>query len=240
MGIFGVDRRPRWHPIWNGNPIIARPDEIAKGEPVHIVTNGPNCRPYIVPPFTKETGWTFNAAFRCRDHVAKIYLTNQERDLAAQVRETVGPYVLIEPYTKHENFRWSLPRWAALIDACPGLTFVQHTHDESLLVLPGAYPVRATFREACALASLCDVYVRSESGMCHAAATFGVPQVTIFGGCMDPTVMGGYPGQFVVDDGFPGSPCGRWLPCQHCAEAMNRITVDQVADALRSQLRKAA
>jgi hypothetical protein len=200
------------------------------------VTNGPNARPYIVYPFTKETGWTFSPTFRCRDHVAKIYLTPTELALGWDARATYGPYVLIEPFTKHENFRWPYARWAQLVAACPDLIFVQHVHQESFIPIPGARHEQATFREACGLVASAACYVRSESGLCHAAAALGIPQVTIFGGCMDAEVMGHYHGQTcLVDEGNP-SPCGSWLPCAHCAAVMDRISVDVVVDALRRRL----
>lgn len=234
VAIFGLDGKPRWSPIWDGNPILATPADVAAGERVQRLVSGPNCRPYIVYPFSEQTGWTFDKTFRCRDHVAQIYLTEAERAYGEATRAADGPYVLVEPYTKHVNFRWPLLKWHALVAACPDLTFVQHTHADSPRI-PGAIAVPATFRAACGLIAAADLYVRSESGLCHAAAALGVPQVTIFGGCMDPEVMGGYPGQTVLSD---GPPCGRWLPCAHCAETMARLSVDTVMAAIRSQLRQ--
>lgn len=224
----------RWHPIWQGNPAICQPDEPDVRDAARVIS-GPNCRPYIVYPFSEQIGWTFNQDFRCRDHIAKLYLTSQEYDRGKAALDAHGCYVLIEPFTKHQNFRWPLARWNDLVAACPDLTFVQHTHRDSPVIY-GARQESATFREACGLAAACDVYVRSESGMCHAAAALGVPQVTLFGGCMDPDVMGYYPKQAVIADTGDGSPCGRWLPCTHCHQAMQRITVEQVVSAIRQQL----
>jgi hypothetical protein len=231
---------PRWHPMWAGNPVIVNPNTDPDAGRPWLFTrlrSGPHCRPYIVYPFTQQTGWTFNASFRCRDHLARIYLTDAERQRGIDARARYGPYILIEPFTKHVNFRWALDRWAALVAACQDrLTFLQHTHADSVLV-PGARPEPATFREACGLIASADAYVRSESGLCHAAAALGVPQVTIFGGCMDPDVMGGYPGQMVLADRQEGSPCGSWLSCAHCARIMGALAVDEVASALRGVLR---
>lgn len=228
----------RWHEIWDGNTIIAKPEDVARGESVHILRSGPHCRPYIAYPFTKDTGWTFNKAFRCRDHVARICLTPAERARGEAALMRYGPYILIEPYTKHENFRWPLDRWADLVASCPDLTFVQHTHGDVPLTIRGAHPEQATFREACGLIASCDVYARSESGLCHAAAALGCRTVTLFGGCMDWDVMGGYPNQIGLVDEGPGSPCGSWLPCAHCAAAIDRISVDHVIAALRHSLRQ--
>lgn len=232
VSIVGADSRPRWHPIWYGNPIIARPEDVTRGETItNLVVNGPNCRPYIVYPFTKETGWTFNKDFRCRDHVAKIYLTAEERARGDAALEKYGPYVLIEPHTKHENFRWPIGKWAGLVKSFQGVTFVQHVHAESERA-PGAHYEQATFREVCGLLTRASAYVRSESGLCHAAAAVGCPTVTIFGGCMDAEVMGWYQHQTCIVDDGPKTPCGSWLPCAHCADVMKRLTVKRVAAAL--------
>src|SRR5262252_6764251 len=236
IAIRGAEGVARWHPIWDGNPILATPDEVRRGESVRWVTNGPNARPYIQYPFTKQSGWTFSKTFRCRDHIARLHLTPAELARGWDVRADVGPYVLIEPFTKHENFRWSLTRWTSLVAQCPDLTFVQHTHAESFLPIPGARHVAASFREACGLIAASRCYVRSESGLCHAAAALGIPQVTLFGGCMDAEVMGDYPGQTCVVDHAEGSPCGSWELCAHCTAAMDRISVEMVIAALRARL----
>lgn len=234
VSICDVRGFPRWHSIWDGNPILATPDDVLKRrEPVQQVISGPHCRPYIVYPFTSTTGWTFNTAFRCRDHIARLYLTPHELQRGTSLRAQFGPYVLIEPFTKHENFRWPLARWQQLVAACPDLTFIQHLHPDSPAPLPGVYGVTASFREACGLIAAADLYVRSESGLCHAAAALGRPQVTLFGGCMDPDVMGGYPLQTVIADRGAYSPCGRWQRCEHCLAAMSRLAVEDVQAALR-------
>lgn len=233
VAILGADMRPRWHAIWAGNPAIAAPEDVAAGEDVQTVVNGPNARPYIVYPFTKETGWTFNRAFRCREYLAKLYLTEAERVRGDTALSRIGPYVLIEPYTKHENFRWPMEKWTELVQACSDLVFLQHTHSESVPI-PGVRIYEpATFREACGLLTKATAYVRSESGLCHAAAALGIPQVTLFGGCMDAEVMGGYPWQECIVDDDPETPCGSWKPCRHCSGAMARISVARVEAALR-------
>src|SRR5262249_5191740 len=147
VAICGLDGKPRWHAIWQGNPIIATPADVMNGEDVHLVTSGPNCRPYIVPPVTVDTGWHFTQSFRCLDHVARRYLTDAGLARGTDAQNRFGPYVLIEPYTKHQNFAWPIERWNGLVAACPDLTFVQHVHNDSQLVT-GAHHLSATFREA--------------------------------------------------------------------------------------------
>lgn len=240
IGIFDRYQRPRWHEMWDGNPIIAKPADITRRkEPIQRLTNASGCRPYIVYPFTAQTGWKFNTKFRARDYIAKLYLTTHERRRGASARERYGPYVLVEPWTKHVNFKWPMDRWAQVIEACPDLTFVQHTHQFSRRPLPRAHiEPPSTFRETCGLVNSALAYARSESGLCHAAAALGCPTVTLWGGCMDSEVLGGYPLQISLADREKGSPCGKWEPCKHCAEAMRRITVDMVVSAIRASVRR--
>lgn len=236
VAICDRHNRVRWHDIWEGNSIIARPEDVAQGEDVQRLVSAPNARPYIVYPFTAESGWTFNPAFHARDHIARIYLTPAERARGAMAHTTYGPYILIEPWSKHENLRWPVERWHALVAACRdlNLTVVQHVHPETGVWAEGVHRESATFREACGLLTGASVYIRGESGMCHAAAALGVHQVTIWGGCMDWDVLGGYPRQLGV--GIRQPPCGSWKSCAHCRASMDAITVGEVVDALREQL----
>ena len=229
-----VDRhnKARWHPIWEGNPVLVHPDRhMDPGTRLNRIVNGPHARPYIVYPFTAESGWTFNRAFRARDHLARIYLTPEEHALGVLTRATVGPYILIEPWSKHPNLRWPLEHWADLIRARADLTFVQHVHaDAPWLQGPNVHHVPATFRQACALVAHAQVYIRGESGLLHAAAALSVPAIALWGGCMDWDVLGGYPHE--VGLGITTPPCGRWLPCAHCVETMRAIRVADVLAAL--------
>lgn len=224
--IVDLDGHRRWHPIWDGNPVIVRPGETATD--YYTIMNAAHCRPYIHYPFTAEGGWQFNTAFHCRDHIAKIYLTPDEIALGVDLQSHLGPYVLIEPWSKHANLTWPFDHWQALITALPHVRFVQHLHSNSRL-LSGTHGVLATFREACGLIQSSLLYVRGESGLCHAAAALGRPQLTIWGACMDPDVMAYYPQQLVVENFNGQPPCGSWKPCDHCAAAMRGIAVERVA-----------
>jgi hypothetical protein len=233
----------RWHPIWEGNPAIVRPDEGPPYKGVfNWITNGPHVRPYIVYPFTEDTGWTFNKEFHARDYRARIYLTDAERSFADRFCLAAGGrrYVLIEPWSKHANLRWPLTHWRELVESRPDLLWVQHVHSgtPSEFYVPGCVYQHATFREACALVERSLVYIRGESGMCHAAAALGHPQITIWGACMDWDVLGGYDQQDGV--GIGATPCGMWRPCAHCALFMRDIAPAQVARALDSVLAHAA
>lgn len=239
IAICDVAGQPRWHRMWDGNPILAGPQDVERGEDVQRLISAPHARPYIQYPFDSAHGWTFNTSFKCREHIAKIYLTAAEVKVGTDTRATVGPYVLIEPYTKHPNLQWPMDHWQDLVDSRPDLTFVQHVHKDSV-ALEGVTHISATFREACGLIAAARLYVRSESGLVHACAALGRSQVTIWGGCMDYDVMGGYPGQIGILNYTTGSPCGQWEPCHHCRDAMIGISVEMVDHGIGHGLLKRA
>lgn len=240
--------RPRWHAIWEGNPVIASPKEVLTGTPAQFIRNAANCRPYIQYPFTRETGWRVTPGWRARDQVGRIYLTDAERRFADAVRHE-GPFVVIEPWVAPKatpNKLWPFARYARVVAECAEvLRFVQPIY-ERRRPLPGAIAIEATFREACALLDASEGYVGPEGGLHHAAAALGKPATVIFGGFMDPDVTG-YPSHTnltgrALPPGARGRPrppvpvCGSYLPCAHCRGCLDRITVDQVVDAVRGMV----
>jgi hypothetical protein len=229
--IIDLKGNPRWHPIWEGNPIIARPDDRRAGD--HHLLCAPGARPYLVDqPMTRESGWHFNRDFRARDHIAKIYLTPEEWQIGLTAHNEYGDFILIEPYSDHPNLRWPLKHWTSLVESLPDTTFIQHVHQQSQnYLVPGAIPVMTeTFRNACGLLSAANCYVRGESGMLHAAAALGVPSVAIWGECMDWDVLGSYPLQVGV--GINPPACGHYVFCERCQAIMERIPPDDVANAI--------
>jgi ADP-heptose:LPS heptosyltransferase len=152
-----------------------------------------------------------------------------------RLRAEIGPYLLIEPDVKPlstPNKKWGLDRFAELVASMPDVTFVR-AHGDECAPFPSVRNVYTrTFRDACGVLAASDGYVGNEGGLHHAAAALCRPAVVIFGGFISP-ITTGYASHTNIADHGPGSPCGRWLPCKHCAAAMAKITVAQVADAVR-------
>ena len=230
--IVDRDGKPRWHPIWEGNPVIVRPGDDRPGD--HIIVNAAHVRPYINYPFTIASGWNFNKSFHARENVATIYLTDDELYLGREAHVKWGPFVLIDPWSKHENLRWPIGHWQQLVNSRRDLRWVQHVYTGVPLLAGVELVETPSFRDACGVLASASLYVRGESGMCHAAAALGIPQVTIWGGCMDWDVLGNYPKQFglVSDNG----PCGRYAPCLHCERVMHQISPALVSGAISAQL----
>ena len=230
--------RPRWHPLWDGNPILATPTDVARGESVTRIRNASGCRPYIQYPFTVETGWTFTD-WRARDHRGRLYLHSSDELAGAKVRQH-GRFVLIEPSPKpaQPNRQWSLDAYRALVARHRDLRFVQPIHEATRSRLPGIEHVPTHgFRETCGLLRAARLYLGPEGGLAHAAAALGVQAVVIFGGCISVETMG-YPEHRNLVAETPGTPCGRYQPCPHCVVAMQSLTVEQVSHALTDVLER--
>jgi ADP-heptose:LPS heptosyltransferase len=235
VAICDLTGQVRWHELWEGNPAIATPAYVKSKQPVHRITNGVGCRPYIRYPFTAVRGMRFTD-WQARDHVGTLYLTNDELTLGKRIRDEVGPFVLIEPDVKPSstpNKQWGAERFAAVVEALPEMTFIRAHGDECRPFL-GVKNVRTrSFRQACGILAAADGFFGTEGGFHHAAAALGQPAVVIFGGFISPKSTG-YDTHVNIADKGPGSPCGRWQPCGHCAEAMDRIEVGRVIEAVSS------
>lgn len=229
---------PRWSELWTGNPVIAHPGEARLGKALTRIRDANGCRPYIQYPFTRETGWNFTPGWRAQDNRGRVYFSAEELSEAKAIRARVGPFVLIEPDLKSsatQNKRWPFDRWQSVVRTLPGVTFVRLMHTSDARPLVGAVQIPSTsFRHALAILSVARAYLGPEGGLHHGAAAIGVPAAVVYGAVLSPDLMG-YPEQKpVTAPGF--STCGRHLPCDHCARAMDAITVAQVREALLEAL----
>lgn len=232
--ILGVDGRPRFDLLWHGLPWIAQPHET--GDFV-TVRNGPQCRPYIEYPFGRDIGqrWT---KWRARDHLGAIALTGAERAFAQGAVGRLGRFFVIEPSLDpkgNPNKQWGAANWAELagLMVAGGLKVVQMGAQEPAQLAPGVtYVATRSFRQAASVLARAAGAVLPEGGLHHAAAVLGVPAVVLFGGHIDPMTTG-YDGHVNLADQGAGSPCGRWRPCRHCADAWLRLAPAEVYAAVR-------
>jgi len=222
-----VDRNgaPRWHPVWENNPRIARP-----GEPGDFqqVRNGPGLRPYILAKTGRQ--WTWQPYSPTPGEL--VFSPAEQAWAAAQP----APQVVIEPTLKARaspNKLWT--GWREFIQRAEaaGIELTQ-------LAPPGTAQPRGVrlihtpdFRHAAAVLARARIYVGHEGGLHHAAAALGLPAVVIFGGFIGPQHTG-YAGHRNLAAG--GEPCGMRVPCRHCLEAMNAITPQGVMKHMKELL----
>ena len=234
--------RPRWHPLWDGNPRIARPEQVARGLAVRTMTNGPGCRPYV--DYTRMRD-EFAAVFPGRAFTTKLcdprlpwrYTAWRASpgELPSVPRREPGDYVVVEPHIKagaSPNKDWGWDRWQALVRLRRDLDWVQ-LGAGAARVLEGVRPIEtADFRAACGLLAGARAAVLPEGGLHHAAAALDVRAVVIFGAMTSPANTG-YPAQVnLFEPAGAESPCGQRVPCDHCARAMAAIDPAAVADHL--------
>lgn len=228
-----VDRRgrPRWHPIWAGNPRIARPAQVAAGLAVQRHVDGPGCRPYIARIEPERFVYNGHRAMR-----GEIHLTEAEIAFG----HAHGGLVVVEPHVKataSPNKRWARARWRALVAARPELPWAQLGPAGTPILDGLRHVVTPSFRQACAVLSRARAAVLPEGGLHHAAAAFSLPAVVIYGAMVSPANTG-YGGQVAIyrPHGDAGGPCGARTACDGCRAVLNGITVDEVIAGLEDIL----
>jgi ADP-heptose:LPS heptosyltransferase len=151
-------------------------------------------------------------------------------------------YVIVEPNIPDPRFKrsavnkeWELKRFQEVANRVVKLGYdlrqFQFQGMEKTLANARALPSKS-FRQAMGAIQRASLVICSEGGLHHAAAAMGVPAVVLFGGFIPPQVTGyDFHANIAV-----GEACGKYIPCQHCKEAMQSITVDQVWEAVEKML----
>jgi heptosyltransferase-2 len=139
-----------------------------------------------------------------------------------------------------ETKKWFPERFARVMELLqkPGRRFVllggpgEEPLAERISPIMASPPIntigKTTVAEALALVSRCDLFLGNDSGLMHAAAALGVPQVALFGST-DPEKTAPLNDKAVVihPEGVSCSPCFK-SKCPENLECMEAITVDEV------------
>ncbi len=225
--VFG---RPRWDPVWDHNPRLARPGE--EGDFQILQGRAGGLRPYIAARTPKQWKWK-----AYQPPSGEIYFTDEEKEYG---RHHAGRVVL-EPTIKASaspNKQWGWTRWNKLAWLLQeeGVRVTQLGPEGGVQLLDGAdFVATRDFRLAASVLAHARAVVAPEGGLHHAAAAVGVPALVIFGGFISPEVTG-YRSQVSFYAGGEGLGCGMRTPCDHCADAMASITPREVADKLMEVL----
>ena len=232
---FGDGKKILWdhlsEPVFRGNPNVAVPGE-ESAKDIHWTPFYRGNRLY-----NKEGAgrWIWNYEFRAQP--GEMFLSAFEKKAA--LHAGTG-HIVIEPNVptwKHggQNKVWPVNRYVAL-----AAKLQREGHRVIQFVRKNAPPVRplesvhmTSFRDACAALANAQLYIGLEGGMHHAAAALGIPAVVLFGGWIPPEVTG-----YRTHTNMTGSAnaCGSWTKCEHCQDAMDRISVDEVYSAARKYL----
>jgi hypothetical protein len=230
--ILRTDGMPVRSDLFDGVPYVAQHRGLL---PVARLVNGPGARPYIADKTPQK--WTWRPY---KPIPADLVFTSAERAFAEPFRGTV----MLEPNVKsigHRNKAWSPIFWQQLdstlhaLGGAAKIPTVQCGAPGSRPLIHAKFVGTATFRQACAVLSVCRAFVGTEGGLMHAAAALGVPGVIIYGGFIGPDVTG----YSLHRNLFTGSGlgCGMRSDCGHCRESMLKITPTMVLDNLKEILK---
>lgn len=223
---IGPENKPEWSVAWENNPNINKPSDFVKAnkDPVVWVPHFTGHRPYI-------KGCTAGNIIYDEEHRAipgDVFLTDQEIE---PFREYAGS-ILIEPHIKGSfsgNKAWFWDRWQEVARKLPNVIQIG---DKNKKALPGVRRVHTgNFRQALAVVSQASLVITTDGALHHAAAALGKPAVVLWGARTHPKILG-YDTHLNLYTGN-GESCGSMAPCQHCMEAMKKITVEMVLEAVR-------
>lgn len=208
-----------WCEVYDHNPKISReitPDAV-------WVRSAEGLRPYI--DYAKSGSGRFAWNYNFRAEPGEIFLTEQETDWPDR------DFVYIEPNVKgtvSENKDWGFDNWQRVVDALPGIRFIQGTGRKLANV-----EQRDTqcFRHAVGLLSHARLFVGTDGGLHHAAAAVGKPAVVVWTG-FSPAEVLGYPNHINLQ--AKTKACGSVKKCAHCDAVKKQITVEKVIEAIES------
>lgn len=235
---FGDRKRIIWGPyseiVFRHNPNVAPPG-CERDQDIEWIEYYKGRRIYNQHSPTK---WIWNYEFKPTP--GQLFFSSSE--LTEGQRFGQG-FVLIEPNVPAKksvarNKSWIPGRYQEvtnhLLRDC-GRRVVQFEYDGMVHKLSGVTMARTrSLRDAYSILANASLYVGSEGGLHHAAAALGVPGVVIFGGFIPPQVTG-Y--DFHINLTGGAKACGSLHNCLHCIEAMERITIANVMDAVQSFLK---
>lgn len=182
--------------------------------------------------------WIWN--YRYRMQPGEFFFSPAER--AAAEKYAPG-CIVIEPNlpwqkTVAVNKDWGEAKYAELARRliAQGHRLLQFKHNNTRRIIAGADVVTVPrFRQAIAIMQRAALYVGVEGGMMHAAAAVDLKAVVLFGGWSPPQVVGcPWHANITGSD----QACGHVYPCDHCKEAMTRISVEQVERAVHDEMRR--
>ncbi len=218
--------------IFHGNPNIAQPGQ-ERGMDVDWVPFYKGRRGYNQDAIDH---WVWNMNWKCKP--GEIYLTSVEKSFG----EARKSDVIIEPNAPAwksvaPNKDWGFSKYQAVCTnlVLGGYRVIQPVYN-SVPRLQGAKHVKSDsgFRGCLSLIANSRMYLGPEGGLHHGAAAVDKPAVVLFGGFIPPQVTG-----YDTHKNLAGSDtfCGSYNRCQHCVDAMAKITVEEVIESCRSILR---
>jgi ADP-heptose:LPS heptosyltransferase len=174
-----------------------------------------------------------------KDTRLQVFLNKAEQATGRQLAASYENPIAINPTARSsKNHEWEIEQWEQVVKKLPNFTFVQlGLRDESYI--HGTVDLRGQLgvREEMAFLQHVRCYAGVDSFLAHAAHAVGTPGVVLFG---DSTpVIWGHPSHINIYKHLRCSPCLEVLQghtCPYGKECMTRITVDEVVEAILTQV----
>ena len=220
--VFGDGKNAYWSEVFEGNPRIAKTLEY--GERFAWVPNYVGHRPYIQE--TTADRYIFRPEYRAVP--GELYFP----------RKKPSDYVLIEPNIKEDlmigkNKDWGFDNWKALTEKLD-CKWIQAGAKGVKVLNKKNYRRTNTFKDALYLLSGAKLFIGTDGALHHAAAAMGIPAIVLWGGMASPVNLG-Y--DIHINLWHGDEPCGTHSSiCQHCKDAMAKITVEEVHEACKRYL----
>ena len=169
----------------------------------------------------------------------EVYLTNEEDKRGkAKLAPFPNPIAIHITSSTSDNQNWPLKNWEELVKSMPQYTFIQLGLSGEDKV-EGAVDFRGTtsFREALSILKNSMSFVGVVSSFAHATSAVATPGVVLFGPS-SPQVWG-HANNINLYKDLRCAPCIDHLqssPCPYGKPCLTTITVEEVRDALLSQL----
>lgn len=232
---FGNGRRILWGPhskeIFLNNPNVALPGH-ERARDLEWIRYYKGHRTYNTQVGDR---WRWNYEFKAQP--GEMFFLESELKFAEKVGHG---FVVIEPNTPPQkscstNKQWPLDRFDQVAQEfrSAGYRVVQFGYGGKHRVPSAELVSTPSFRQALAILARAKLAILPEGGLHHGAAAVGVKAVVLFGGFIPPAVTG-YDAHSNLTGGVDA--CGSLNPCQHCLDAMKRITVDDVLSAANGML----
>jgi ADP-heptose:LPS heptosyltransferase len=225
--VFANEQRKisyNWDVFFNNPRVAEKPED---GEQVVRINNFAGNRPYITDITEERFYWNYEH----RAEPGEFWLTEQEKKIGLE------DVVIIEPYVKNwhifsQNKAWPLDNWKALVKSLD-VRWVQLGPPDAK-ALPGVRKINTRrFREALPYLNKARLVVTTDGGLHHSRAALGKDCVVLWGGLVSPQILG-YDTHTNLWHG--AEPCGSRYLCDHCKEAMESISVEEVKEAIETRL----
>lgn len=215
--------RPQWSEVFKNNPKILK--DPAPGQKCVVDrANGGGRRPYHFGYNGELLKFEWNYKYKAEP--GELFLSKEEKAIG------IPGCVIVEPNTKDadlsRNKAWPWDRWQALVDSID-LPWVQLGPLETRTLKNVKRGVTKSFRDALGWVNKASLIVTTDGALHHAAAALGKPAVVLWGGLAPPQVLGYDMHKNIC---HATEWCGYNKPCAHCKEAMDKITVEEVREAI--------